>query len=151
MGSILIPKHENAHKHKQTHCLHAAALASLYGIPVWQMDKTHFPHCHTQKHWGFRGRSCLCVYWSEVLSVLLFFIKTNSRLIPREGEESSEHANMLSGLSSQWRIDEHLNHRLLKYDICSSKDHLQQDFIMCGQHTGIRGHHGIHTSTTCRT
>lgn len=42
-------------------------------------DGQNVPHCHTQKLWGFRGRSCLCVYWSEVLSVLHIFIMINSQ------------------------------------------------------------------------
>ncbi len=40
-------------------------------------DGQNVPHCHTQKLWGFRGRSCLCVYWSEVLSVPHIFIIIN--------------------------------------------------------------------------
>lgn len=138
----------NTHKHT-VFMLRRWHLSKEFQYDRW--TKPTFPTVtHRNTGDSEEGHVCVCTEVKFYLS-FFFFIITNSRLIPREGEESSEHANMLSGLSSQWRIDEHLSHRLLKYDICSSKDHLQQDFIMCGQHTGIRGHHGIHTSTTCRT
>lgn len=66
------------------------------------------------------GRSCLCVYWSEVLSVLHIFIIINSiphlTNISRKGEvvRPLSNVNMLSELSSQWRIDEHLSLGRLK-------------------------------------
>lgn len=59
------------------------------------------PHYHTHTYTQTLGierkvMSCLCVYWSEVLSVLRFFFfnynKLNSHLTntPREGEGASE-------------------------------------------------------------
>lgn len=100
--------HTDKYTHK--HTLRAAALASLWGLPVRQMDKPHFPPLsHTQTlGTGEQGHVCVCTgvkFYPSFIYLYIFSITTHS--IPQkkksvsraESSEPCKHAEWARGAS----------------------------------------------------
>lgn len=145
----------NTHWHTLTP--RTVPLASLRGLPVWQMDEARFPPLWQTDTLGIHGKVMfVCVLeWSFIRPSHSDYNKLNSHFtyIPRWGEavssEQCEHAEVSraasGGWTSIWATD--------CYETRVSEGHLQQSFMVSGRHWGTGGRHGTHTvfnlSTTC--
>lgn len=66
---------------------------------------------------SWQGHVCVCTGVKLYLSFVFHYNKLNSisrTYLDKVRRCPLSHVNMLSALSSRWRIDEHLSHRLLK-------------------------------------